>query len=212
MGRNWNWQYLALNVTTLAVFTLLAAITWATIESRRDSEIRLHLETAISEFGQRLGERVQHSVDALQAISTTMVVFEDVSYRQFRQLAETKLAASPGMAIIEWQPQVAAADRHAFEQAMRDQGIADFRLWEPDALGRPVAAAERDYHYPVAFMISPDPGANTLGLDLAWSMQRLASKLAARDSGRPQSSGFFPLVTRQHEDPNRLGFAITLPV
>jgi diguanylate cyclase (GGDEF)-like protein len=53
---------------------------------------------------------------------------------------------------------------------------------------------------------------NTLGLDLAWSPERMASKLHARDAGNAQSSGFFPIVLGPDDTASPLGFAITLPV
>lgn len=207
-----NKRHLGINLLTLLAFVALWIVVAAFIETQRDAQAQLLIESAISQFSEAVVPPVRRSVDSLHTVSNVMALFPGITLDQFRILNRQRIAEGPGLTLLEWQPQVAGKQRDAFEHRVRSQGFPDFHLWQPDAQGHPVVASKRAMHYPVLFMLSEDGNSNTLGLDLAWSDERMASKLRARDSGRPLASDLFRIVTNKMPDPSPLGFAVTLPV
>jgi diguanylate cyclase (GGDEF)-like protein len=162
-----------------------------------------------------LSESLRLSVENLRSASNFMVFAERITSDQFLGVTEQYFRVDPGLLIIEWQPVVNEADREAFEHNARERGQPDFRIWEPGENGEPRPALAREEHVPVYFMNARDEGSldiSTLGLDLAWSPERMESKLEARDSGRARASQLFNVVTSRLSEYQPLGFAITVPV
>lgn len=120
-----------------------------------------------------------------------ITLFEETNYAQFVSSSKPYLQDKSGLLILEWQPVVLAKDRHQFIQNARQNGQVNFGLWEQDVNGTPVVAGVRTEYVPVLYMVSSHQGADTTGLDLAWSEKRMLSKLKARDTAKPQSSNLF---------------------
>ncbi len=207
-----NKRHLGINLLTVLSFIGLWAVAAAFIGAQRDAQAQLLIESAISEFSEAALPQVRKSVDTLHTVSNIMALFPDITLEQFRKLNRQRINEEPGLRVLEWQPQVPGKQRAAFERRIRAQGLPGFKLWQPDDQGHPIAAAKRNMHYPVLFMLSEDDNIDTLGLDLAWSRERMASKLQARDIGRPLASDLFSIFTNKPSDASPLGFAITLPV
>ena len=170
-------------------------------------------------FNQRLarhfGEALRLSQENLHSVSGLVVFVDDISLRQFRDLTARNFEVDRGLLLVEWQPVVSGDQRERFEREARDLGLADFRLWEPDASGNPIAARPRREHVPVYLMRSRElagDSLSTLGLDLAWSPLRMQSKWEARDTGRARASTLFEVITSNATTSRPIGFAITLPV
>ncbi len=202
-------------VALCVVFVVLMGLSFNFIEQEHEAVVQLELETRADQMARSTAESLRLSVENLQAASSILLFLENVSYSQFKALTDRYFASDPGLLILEWQPVVTGDEREQFEQNARALGLLDFRFWEPDENGEPVTAPYRSEHVPVYFMRSRTPEAddiNTLGLDLAWSPERMESKWKARDDGRAISSGFFPVVLGPTESSSPLGFAITLPL
>ncbi|EEE47632.1 diguanylate cyclase [Roseibium alexandrii] len=197
------------------VYVVLMVLSFRFIDGEREARVNLELETRASELANRTAEILRFSVENLHAASGLITYMHGVTYSQFNALTDHYFEADPGLLIMEWQPIVKASDRAEFERKARENGLPNFQLWEPSDTGTPVVAQSRAEHVPVYLMSAryPDDNEiNTLGLDLAWSPERMASKLHARDKGVAQSSGFFPIVLGPDDTASPLGFAITLPV
>lgn len=141
-----------------------------------------------------------------------MTFSENVTPQQFSKYVEGFTDLDESWLIIEWQPIVSGTDRQSFEQNVRRQMYPDFQLWEPGVDNLPVPAEQRKEHTPVLFMVSKEQTANTIGLDLAWSDQRMRSKWRARDLGQAQLSPFFDIVLSAVPVTKPIGFAMTVPI
>lgn len=204
--------FVAVNAFTVLLFALLLWLMMAFIDSQRAVKLQAALEAESTAFTNAVSEKIHASVDGLRAVASLLVAFEDVDYQTFSRFAGRYLEADRGLLIMEWQPKVLAEDREDFVAIARERGLPDFELWQPDAEGNPVAAAERAVYVPVLYMLSRHPGTDTTGLDLAWSPVRMESKWLARDTGQPQSSVFFRVVTNVDDSYAPVGLAITLPI
>lgn len=197
------------------LFSGLLLFTLFVVHQERSLLIQSELEERSHNFSNNIYETLRISVENLQASSTVMVFFENISLKQFNAITARYFSTDPGLMIVEWQPIVPESERSKFVSDMQRNGLPNFRFWEPNSEGLPIKAKARDIHVPVVFMSSRDQSqndVNTLGLDLAWSPERMMSKLDARDLGRAQSSTLFNIVTGTSNGYAPLGFAITLPV
>jgi diguanylate cyclase (GGDEF)-like protein len=210
----WNRKstFVVLNILVVLLFGGLLALTVGFVDTQRDTRLESRLQAASTGLANAVSEKLRTSVEDLRAVASLLTTLDDVDYATFSGFARRYIDQDQGLLILEWQPLVAEHERAAFVQRARDQGMTGFRLWEPDADGQPVRARERPLHVPVYFMLSRHEGTDTTGLDLAWSEQRMASKWAARDTGQPQSSGFFRVVTGRDSAYAPPGLAITLPI
>ena len=204
-----------INSAIILLCMVLIALSALFAYQNRTNLVNAEIDKRLSSLVQTTSETLRLSIENLQAASSILVYFDDISYAQFKGVAGSYFESDPALLIIEWQPVVLAKDREEFVRKAQRQGLVNFRLWEPDAEGNPVTAATREEHVPVYFMLSRNSDGSdqgTLGLDLAWSEQRMKSKWAARDLGRAQASGLFNVVTGPRAEPGPLGFAITLPI
>jgi diguanylate cyclase (GGDEF)-like protein len=160
-----------------------------------------------------LVESLRLSVENLESISNFVAFAKEPTYAQFVRLTNQYFDENPALMIVEWQPVVREEEREAFISRARLAGLNNFDIWEPGDNGEHLRALPREVHIPVYFMharnvVSAD--ISTLGLDLAWSPERLNSKIEARDSGRASASQLFTAITSTEYRPT--AFAISLPV
>ncbi|MEA5416493.1 CHASE domain-containing protein [Synechococcus sp. BA-132 BA5] len=99
---------------------------------------------------------------------------------------------------------------------MRRQGglFSDFQLWEPvHGNDGSIPDRERDFHVPVLYVYGVMYRASTtLGLDLAFSPERMESKWRARDAGDPVASGLFRVIRYPGDSVHPVGFTVTVTV
>ncbi len=195
-----------------AAFLALLAVAWPFSLRQREAAIELTLQSHASTLALRVADTLSRSTEALHAVASLFMAFDDLRPEAFERFAAGFLQEEPSLLLLEWRPVVPGPERAAFVAQVRAQGRPDFRLWEPDAHDRPIAAKARAEHVPVLYMVSRHPTTDTTGLDLAWSPERMRSKWEARDSGRARVSGFFRVVTGPRGDFSPMGIAITLPV
>ncbi|HRU07546.1 MAG TPA: CHASE domain-containing protein, partial [Candidatus Brocadiia bacterium] len=86
------------------------------------------------------------------------------------------LAAEPAVHNWGWAPIVPAAEKEAFERAVRADGAPDFQIWERDAAGRRIPARPRAVYHPVTYLAQSFRGSMPVnGFDLGSEPTRLAA-------------------------------------
>ena len=114
--------------------------------------------------------------------------------------------------MIEWQPKVLHSQRDAFETKAIKEGLANFKILEPGESSTYIEAKERPVYFPVLYGVTTKGQKTAIGLDLAWSEERMKSKYEARDSGTPKASNVFDVLHTQSDKEITQGFAISLAV
>ena len=197
------------------LFIVLFGLTVTFVQQERKHTIQERIDNVGAQLVRSLRESLRLSVENLRSVSNVIIFDETISLSQFQTITAQNFEADEGLLIIEWQPVVPAQQRQQFEENARERGLTEFRLWQPDILGRPIAAKQRDEYVPVYFMRTrnvENDSVDTLGLDLAWSVERMTSKWQSRDSGRATASEFFRVITGPSTEYQPLGFAITVPI
>ena len=190
---------------TAALFVVLARQ-----EERRD-DAEFHRQ--VTSYLGSLQERRNGSEDILRTLRALFFQNPKLDRQLFTNAVEDLAIRMDGMQAIGWAPRVTAAARAAFEQAVRQEGFADFQIVEGDLTHqpeeRPVRAAMRSEYFPLLF-IEPFAGNElALGYDLASppSVQDLLSR--THREGGAEVSGPLRIPYKQRV---RIGVLAAMPV
>ncbi len=205
-------QYRTFSSLIIVISLGLAGLSYTLLNQKSDVLARDKIDAVLTSITLDIVTSMQQYAEKLQAIASIVTFSESVTPEQFTRYVDVFRDQDETWLIIEWQPIIAGKDRLQFEQKIRNTMYPDFQLWEPDANHVPIPAKQRDEHTPVLFMVTQNASANTIGLDLNWSEQRMQSKWQARDEGKAQLSPFFEVVLSSSIKDSPLGFALTLPV
>jgi diguanylate cyclase (GGDEF)-like protein len=205
-------QYYFISALIITFFGILFLVTHSFIANKLELERNRQITEALQDFTLSTVDKVQEAVEQLRTFSSIVIFSNDLSYQAFETYIRDYAGNSLNWQIIEWQPIIKSSERETFEQQLRQTQFPDFFIWQPDKSGAPIPAEQRDEYVVVLYMVSTATTANTIGLDLSWSEERMRSKRRARDEGGAQISGFFPLILSPQDKQRTLGFAITLPV
>lgn len=205
-------QYIVLNVVVVAFFAFLAIFAHILLSNKHTIQIDQQLRTSLADFSLETLEKIQNSTDKLRALSSAVAFSKDLNFTKFENYIRSYDSNEKSWWIIEWQPIVSGNERESFEKMVKTRISPDFFMWQPDENGIPVRASNKAEHVPVLFMVSTKATANTTGLDLAWSEERMRSKWRSRDQGKAQISSLFNVVLAPGAPNAPVGFAITVPV
>ncbi|MFV0663165.1 diguanylate cyclase [Denitromonas sp.] len=140
-------------------------------------------EALASAISHRFEDRVSAMMVAVDATDRFLESTLAPSRRAFRHQTEILLARAPGLAALQWVPQVQAQERAAYEARARADGIDGFAFREFDGGGQLVPARLRDIHYPVFFSVPRQASPFRLGVDLAASDEWMRTIERVLDSG-----------------------------
>jgi PAS domain S-box-containing protein len=128
------------------------------------AQVQFHLDASL-----RVGAIQQTVADRLAIVDMLAAYFagsEDVTRDEFRVFTQRMLERHPGIHALAWAPRVPAGKREAFEQSVRDNDTADYRITERNAKREFVAAAAREEYFPVLYREPIPPSYPLFGFDL----------------------------------------------
>ncbi|MBE0619736.1 MAG: EAL domain-containing protein [Burkholderiales bacterium] len=171
-------------------------------------EVGLKFDSAVTDARAAIESRVLAHSDVLLGVRGLFIASDFVSRRDFRDYIDSLGLQRhyPGIEAVNYAHRVLAAEKSAFEAAVRNDTSIDPRGY-PDFAVKP--AGDRPEYVAVQY-VEPFAGRESaLGFDLGGDAARLATLDRARDSGRITATGRIALVL----DPSRpAGFAMRLPV
>lgn len=127
----------------------------------------------------------------------------------FRQFATSVLAGNTSIRALEYAPRIDDSTRGRFEQELRNEGYAQFRIAERSPHGAVVTAPVRPEYFPVIFIEPYRGNEPALGMDLLFQQQRRTALKSARDSGKAVATAPLRLI---QEPEAQLGFLVFLPI
>ena len=109
----------------------------------------------------------------------------------------------------EWIPAVPAAERAQVEAAAQRDGAAAFAIYEQDAQGHRMPAAQRDWYYPVLYVEPLAGNERALGYDLGSERLR---KAALQEAMRTEMATATDPITAVQETASQKGTVLYYPV
>jgi len=182
---------------------LLFIIIWNLETQKITAVFKGDTQDCINEL-EHIIERSHQDINAIIGLYSASV---EVTRQEFHDFVQAQRVSDkmPGIQALEWVPRVRDADRSAYEQAARKDGLPDFYFKERNADGRLVAAARRDEYFPVYFVAPLTGNEAALGFDLASDRARRVAFQKAQDSGDYIAT---ELITLVQETGDQKGFLI----
>ncbi|GIV87321.1 MAG: histidine kinase [Chloroflexus sp.] len=175
MREPWLWP-----VSSLLLAFMLFSLQLIWRDANRQFTIQLQAD--VNEVVSLINDRMTIYEQALLSQSALFLASQQVDQHEFSVFGRTQLARLPALRAVGWIPRIPLAQRTAFEHAMQETGLPDFRIREPGATARP--ADTRDEYYPLTYLEPFARRRAVLGLDLAADPVRRAAIEQARDSGQ----------------------------
>ncbi len=198
-----------LPMTVVGVVASLIVFGIAFYLERRSSEVRFDELAEQRIIAIRASVAIAQDSVNLVAGHFTVASPQYTSREGFRRMTAQTLARHSFIQGLSWDPRVSRADRAAYENKARLEGVDDFQFTERDSQGRLRPAGDRDQYIPVYYMEPSATNRPALGFDLSsHSVRRLALE-AGRDKGRPEATGRITLV---QEYGDQYGVLILAPV
>ncbi|WP_409301458.1 diguanylate cyclase [Pseudomonas sp. KCJK8993] len=161
----------------LAGGILTGLLAWSTYNLNKQ-QLRQRFQLLASERYSRIEERFQDQEQRLDGLRRFFVNSDLVSRQDFDGYAKPLLRRTQAYA---WAPLISRAQRPAFEQEVRDQGVAGFSILQLNGAGQMEPAGEREDYAPVLYSQTQSPMGSPLGYDLLAQPLRRATLERARE-------------------------------
>jgi PAS domain S-box-containing protein len=195
-------------IVLLIAVLVTAAVFWQ-LRRAQLAEFRSQFENDAATCTALIRQETDKSLFAIKSLGWFIDGTGSLNASTFQAFAAACLPERKELQALSWNPRVSASERPGFEQKARQEGLNQFHITEQGPDGRPVAAREREVHYPVLY-IEPLRGNETaVGFDVGSDPVRQAALERARDTGAPVVTEPIHLV--QHER-GAVGFLIFVPV
>lgn len=163
----------------LAGGVLTGMLAWATLKGHRQ-QVAQRFQLLVGERQNRFSERFEDQEQRLDSLRRFIVNSQSVSREEFDGFTRPLLQRTQA---YSWAPRVSRAERGAFEQRARAQGLAGFSIRDLSPSGGLQPAAERDEYVPLLYNQKLSEWSSPLGLDLLVAPGRGATLQRARDRG-----------------------------
>ena len=174
-------------------------------------------KTAQYEFDQAAQERVaaiQRSFRdkflILASMHSMYSVINGTPGPEFRAFVMPFESELEGLQALQWVARVQDADRDSFEEKIRSEGFAGYKITEQQAGGGMVRAGRRAEYYPIYPIGDLDANERSTGFDMASEPVRRRALEQARDTGNTVATGRVRLI--QEREQGIYGFLMFAPV
>lgn len=143
-------------VTTVAVPLLIStslvigAFLWSSHSEQQQTTQRFFQQAQL--MASSLKKRLDININAVRSLERFFVSSNEVSREEFSRFVADMKATYPSITTFTWISMVRQADRNTFEQWLRDSGLSDAGIVEPDPNGLPLVAPQRDRYSVVTFI------------------------------------------------------------
>jgi len=158
---------------------LTGLLAWSTLNLFHH-QLRQRFQLLASERYSRIEERFEDQEQRLDGLRRFFANSDTVSREEFDGYARPLLHRTQA---YSWAPRISRAARPAFERAVQEEGLSEFRVRELDATGQLQTAAERDEYAPVLYTQTQSRLPAPLGFDLLAQPLRRATLERADSHG-----------------------------
>jgi len=186
------------------------SLAWFGAERRHEDEAtRASFERIAADRIAAVKEGVGTRLLWIRSLCAFLTVSEVSGPAEFREFVQPFLLRYQGIQAFEWVPRIPDAERAAFEDSVRREGLAGFQITEKGAEGRLVRGARRAEYFPVHFAEPRAGNEAALGYDLASEATRGEALTRAGDSGELTATARLRLVQEPGE---QFGVLVLRPV
>jgi PAS domain S-box-containing protein len=199
--------------TALLIFTTLSGVSFWLYNFQKNAHKEKYLEDFEADAGKTLSyieNKLSNGNSALDVLRYNYEASGSMDRNHFMRLAHHLLIKSDNIRAFGFAPIVKSAERNAYEQLARKEGLADFMFTEKNKQGKLVTARERSVYLPVYFIEPHQSNKKALGYDLlSDSTREVALILAKKTTDLVVTE---PIELVQINEPNKRGIIIFDPL
>ncbi len=195
-----DWRQRRLGVALpMSIALVLLALAYQQVVSWENSRLRAQFERDSIHLSGLLQKRLEEQVEMVHSIERLLLASNQVSRSDFHAFVAPWMRRHPGTRSFTWNRHVPHATRGAFEEAMREEHQADYRILDRDATGQTSLAAERPEYFPVTHVEPEEGNRAVLGMDpLSFPVAVEAIRRTLAD-GQPAATARVRLVQEHGE-------------
>lgn len=190
-GHGWLRHAETILIAALGLALTLAAVRLFRDEERRTREARFKTLARVQSSG--IVDEWRDLRNRIEALAGFFEASERVTPAEFRAYVEPQIRSSLAQRWL-WLRSVPAEAAADAEDGARREGMADFRIWQPDGAGGRAAAAGRDQFYPVVYVAPASNHLAALGYDMGSDPFYRVAIEEARRTGLAAASDPHPLM------------------
>jgi two-component system, NtrC family, sensor kinase len=180
-----------------------AAVVWHWENQRMQAEFHQQADR----LNATLQQSINKNLDFLYSIQAFYSASAEVSREDFREFVQPALSRNTAVYSVNWVLRVPAADKAAYEKAIRAEGFPAFQIYERDADKKPVPVKARSEYFPVTYREALEADTKSLGFDISSNPERKVALEKSMSTGKIAASGKIKLVSN-----DRPGLQVFLPV
>ncbi|MEG4231938.1 CHASE domain-containing protein [Microcoleus sp. Pol11C3] len=169
------------------------------------------MQVQFHEQADRLNAALQQSInknlEVLYSLQAFYSASTEVSRQGFKQFVQPALSRNSAIHSVNWIRRVPAAQKSAYEAAIRAEGFPAFQIYERDADKKPIKAKVRSEYFPIAYREALEEDNKVIGFDVASSPDRKAALEKSVNTGKIAASARITLVSNDQP-----GLQVFLPV
>lgn len=192
---------------TLCISTSLslaaAAVVWNWENQRMQAEFHQQADRLNASLQQSINKNLEflYSIQAFYSAST------EVSRQDFKQFTQPTLSRNSAIYSVNWIQRVPAAQKSAYESAIRAEGFPAFQIYERDADKKPIEAKARSEYFSITYREAVEVDTRALGFDIASNPERRVALEKSVNTDKIAATGKIKLVVN-----DRPGLQVFLPV
>jgi CHASE1-domain containing sensor protein len=194
----------------LAAFVVglaLTAIAFYTVRHEERLTRRDQFERRASELTASLRTQLELPLETVRLMPALFDTPSAIGREDFMALVGPSLARHPGIAYLEWAPEVSGKERPAFERRLHELGMPGFFIGDPGPDGKLLPAPSRPRHLPLLYVAPASD--SVVGMDLTFEPTRRELALRALSEDMLTVSPQFRLV---EDPPNVRSIAVYAPL
>ena len=192
---------------TLCTGTGLSLAAAAVVWHGENQRMQAQFHQQADRLNAALQQSINKNLDFLYSLQAFYSASTEVSRQDFKRFVQPALSRNSAIHSVNWIRRVPAAQKSAYEAAIRSQGFPAFQIYERDADKKPIEAKARSEYFPVAYREALEEDNKVLGFDVASSPDRKAALEKSVNTGKIAASGRIRLVSN-----DRPGLQVFLPL
>src|SRR4028119_1864416 len=147
-----------------------------------------------------LHQSINNNLEVLYSLQAFYSASTEVSKQDFKQFVHPTLSRNSAIHSLNWIMRVPAAQKAAYEAAIRSQGFPTFQIYERTPDKKQVKAKVRSEYFPIAYREALEEDPKVIGFDIASSPDRSWALKKSVSTGKIAASGRIRLVSNRSEE------------
>src|SRR4028118_1553164 len=192
---------------TFWIGTSLSLAASALVWHSENQRMQVQFHEQADRLNLALQQSINNNIEVLYSLQAFYNASTEVSKQDFKQFVGPPLSRHSAIHSLNWILRVPAAQKAAYEAAIRAEGFPAFQIYERTPDKKQVKAKVRSEYYPIAYREALEEDPKVIGFDVASSPDRSWALKKSVSTGKIAASGRIRLVSN-----DRPGLQVFLPV